>query len=92
MKYVAIINTPGYLPESEPEEFDTETEAWAHLFEHRMRDEEEAEPDHSLSSETQRALVWRIANGGTGTVTGPTPGYDGEHDLGVAYTVEEAES
>lgn len=88
MKYVAIINTPGYLPDTEPEEFATETEAWAHLFEARMTDEAYADPDHSLSSETQRALVWRVANGGTGTITGPTPGYDGEHDLGVAYTVD----
>lgn len=29
---------------------------------------------------------------GTGTVTGPTPGYDGDHDLGLAYTVTAAES
>jgi len=27
----------------------------------------------------------------TGTVYGPTPGYDGDHDLGLAYTVSPAE-
>lgn len=29
---------------------------------------------------------------GTGTVYGHTPGYDGEHDLGLAYCVSLAES
>lgn len=29
---------------------------------------------------------------GTGTVTGPTPGYEGDHDLGLAYTVTAHES
>lgn len=43
--------------------------------------------------------AWTVAPQGgypfadwTGTVTVPTPGYDGDHDLGLAYTVTVAES
>ena len=32
-----------------------------------------------------------LAPDGTGTVYGDTPGYDGDHDLGVAYSVVVAE-
>ena len=40
MTYVAIINTPGYLPDVQPEEFDTCREAWAWLAEEcRQRDD-----------------------------------------------------
>lgn len=38
---------------------------------------------------------WLAGNGinadGTGTVYGDTPGYDGKHDLGLAYSVQVAE-
>ncbi|WP_327292471.1 hypothetical protein [Streptomyces sp. NBC_01198] len=30
---------------------------------------------------------WPTASDGTGTIYGDTPGYDGEHDLGQAYSV-----
>lgn len=30
---------------------------------------------------------WPTAANGTGTVYGSTPGYDGDHDLGLAYSV-----
>lgn len=30
---------------------------------------------------------WPTAANGTGTVYGSTPGYDGDHDLGLAYCV-----
>lgn len=42
-KYVAIINTPGHLPESEPAEFDTAREAWDYLADERKRAEDSAE-------------------------------------------------
>lgn len=32
MKYVAGYNQPGYLPETEPEEFDTWDEAWRYII------------------------------------------------------------
>ena len=45
MTYVAIINTPGYLPDVQPEEFDTCREAWAWLAEEcRQRDDAPTPP------------------------------------------------
>jgi hypothetical protein len=106
MKYVAIINTPGYLPEAEPAVFDTPQEAWSHLADERQRHEEEAEPESEVYSDTFADLAalgteahWRhrhhaqwltdsgLAADGTGSIVGPTPGYEGSHDLGLAYTV-----
>lgn len=37
MPYVAIINTPGYLPETEPEAFEKASDAWQYLLEERER-------------------------------------------------------
>lgn len=110
-RYVATINTPGYLPEGDPAEFDTAREAWSYLAEERERAEDD-HPDWSPEdavgeySETLQTLRY-IASGehehgsphedyptnadGTGTVYGGTPGYDGSHDLGVAYRVSLAE-
>lgn len=34
---------------------------------------------------------WPTAADGTGTVYGSTPGYEGDHDLGLAYSVSTAE-
>jgi hypothetical protein len=43
------------------------------------------------STWTYRDLAWLtergIARDGTGSIWGETPGYDGVHDLGLAYTV-----
>lgn len=41
MPYIASISTPGYLPEGDPEEFDTAAEAWAWLASERRRDEDD---------------------------------------------------
>lgn len=35
---------------------------------------------------------WPTAADGTGVVYGPTPGYDGDHDLGLAYSVVRSET
>lgn len=40
--YVAVINVPGYLPESEPVAFGTAQEAWAFLAEEAQRDDDAA--------------------------------------------------
>lgn len=50
MRYVATINTPGYLPDTDmpPPTFDTAKEAWEYLATERERAEDEAEyPDGS---------------------------------------------
>lgn len=41
MRYVALINVPGYLPmDDEPPVFDTPNEAWSYLAEERERGED----------------------------------------------------
>jgi hypothetical protein len=100
MTYVATVNTPGYLPDStdEPPTFDTASAAWSYLADERRRDEDNATeidepgPDELPYSETVDALDAYASAGVTeGTVYGSTPGYDGSHDLGLAYTVTPVE-
>jgi hypothetical protein len=107
-KYVAIINTPGYLPmDDEPPTFDTAQEAWEYLAEEREHAEDSADyadddPEAYEYSDTLATLRYIAGDehehgnpredyptnaDGTGTVYGGTPGYDGEHDLGLAYSV-----
>lgn len=101
MKYLATINTPGYLPwDDDPPTFDTPREAWAYLAEARIRAEDDliwsvGEDDgysgtvNTLESLSNGTLGFEeVGDGdGTGSVHGDTPGYDGDHDLGLAYSV-----
>jgi len=100
MSYVATINVPGYLPEGEPAEFDTAAEAWAYLEGERECRESEVTNDSTFVASECLSELRRIAEAaqwaqpvsdGTGTVYGNTPGYDGTHDLGLAYCVSIAE-
>lgn len=99
--YAAIINTPGYLPETEPIEFDTIEEAWDYLASCRREDEDNYED----VSEGYSATVNRLESASTrlldaadlgltpeyiGTIYGDTPG-GAIYDLGLAYTVSEVE-
>jgi hypothetical protein len=94
-KFVASVNIPGYLPESDTPVFDTPAEAWRYLAEERERGEDDAyEPgDPEGFSETVDELKQRAeaVEGselfGVGTVYGDTPGYDGNYDLGLVYRV-----
>jgi len=94
MPYVATINVPGYLPESEPVEFDTAQEAWRHLADERQLAEDDAQPDaegpYSATYDDllDRAVQSTYQGPVIDTVYGPTPGYEGDHDLGLAYSVE----
>lgn len=91
-KYLATINVPGYLPmDDDPPVFDTAREAWEHLQWERMRGEDEIPGDYS---ETVAELGrwadprWPVTeHERCGTVYAPTPGYEGDHDLGLAYCV-----
>jgi hypothetical protein len=92
MSYVATINVPGYLPmDDEPPTFDTAWEAWQYLADERQHAEDNTEG--AEFTETIRHLRERMHEArdtdwdGIGTVYGATPGYDGEHDLGLAYCV-----
>lgn len=106
MSYTAYINTPGYLPTAdEPALFGTVGEAWDYLATERREAEEDAGQTGSGYSATVNVLEslaesqdWSTCENagvdpleGTGTVYGPTPGYDGTHDLGLAYTVAETD-
>lgn len=96
-KFYAIVNVPGYLSmDDEPPVFDTAQEAWAHLADERRLDEDGSYDGGPLDafSETAHELK-RLAddpNSGPGSLHGWTPGYDGDHDLGLAYTVQAEEA
>lgn len=86
--YIAIINTPGYMPDEEPVEFDTVAEAWKYLAEERRRSEDDVEGTDGYSEiAVKLAELADAANPQCSAVYGPTPWYDGDHDLGVVYTV-----
>lgn len=91
--FQAIINTPGYLSEQdEMPEFETAAQAWEHLAYERQRDLEDDMNDQADLVDDDQALIEmdsHAEDGTVGTVYGPTPGYDGDHDLGVAYSVIE---
>lgn len=92
MPFTAIMNTPGYMPWSDDESpvFDTAREAWSYLAEQR-RSQEDDSTDSDTYSDTVETLEMCAVNGGDGTVYGSTPGYDGDYDLGIAYSVTEVE-
>lgn len=98
--FIAIMNTPGYLPwsDDEPPVFDSASDAWAYLAAERREQEEALDPltegdTPNPFSETVDQLDAYAASGyGAGTVYGDTPGYEGPHDLGIAYSVLESES
>lgn len=91
MRYIATMNTPGYMPWSDdpPPVFGTPTEAWEYLLEERARQEDSVEfPD--VYSDTYNELKLRhLSESDPDTVRGDTPGYDGLHDLGVSYSVSQ---
>jgi hypothetical protein len=98
-----MMNTPGYLPVTELLVFASAAEAWDYLREERERQEDDEAPDEENYSATREQLAtlataehWQdgapvtlgpIDATGAGTVYGPTPGTDSEHDLGIAYSV-----
>lgn len=91
-RYVATISVPGYLPmDDDPPVFMDAADAWAYLAEERQRAEDDDE-DATEYSETLETLNG-MATGGAqlGSVVGPTPGYTGDHDLGLVYAVREVE-
>lgn len=99
--YVATINVPGYLPmDDDPPMFDQAREAWLWLAQERQRDEDAAEMPGDSYSQTvldlehraSRVDAWGHPVSRRGTVYGSTPGYEGDHDLGLAYSVTEVQS
>lgn len=90
MPFTAIMNTPGYSPwsDDEPPVFKTAAEAWEYLADERERQEDGT--DALEYTETLDKLrTYQNAEHGADVLYGDTPGYDGEHDLGIAYNVIE---
>jgi hypothetical protein len=96
--FIATINTPGYLPEGDPGYFFNATEAWDYLRGERYDAFTDADLDEGTDPTFARLrslsegllwdeLGWDDTARGAGSVNGSTPGYDGDHDLGLAYTV-----
>src|SRR5688500_5165288 len=86
-RYLATMNTPGFLPwDDDRHLFDTAAGAWEYLIGRRNEawnaDDEAQGPDWAMHNMGGMAIGERC-----GTVYGSTPGYDGSHDLGIAYTV-----
>lgn len=92
-KYAAIINVPGYLPECEPEYFDTASQAWEYLASERKHTEDYSLDDSDSYSDTTLCLerlvdvkspTWCHINSHShnpdhiGTIYGPSPDADPE--------------
>lgn len=99
MKYLATINVPGYLPmDDDPPIFDAAREAWAYLADERRDAEDSAfQPGDDTGFSATVNMLESLGDGtlsldevgvdGTGSVGGVTPGYTGDHDLGLIYSV-----
>lgn len=95
--YLATVNTPGYMPwDDDPPTFEDAKEAWEYLADHRRRAEDDLEDEGGYSATLNqlemlsRGEMWDdFLNPitGEGVLYGLTPGYDGDHDLGLAYSV-----
>ena len=94
--YVAIVNVPGYLAELDPFYSHDAAECWTYLADEREAweceypEENDGEFSDTLSDLRRLARYARHGVNRCGLVYGDTPGYDGSHDLGLAYSVEPA--
>lgn len=104
-RYLATINTPGYLPwDDEPPTFDEAREAWEYLADERRNAEDSALEEEGDGYSATLNTMESLGNGTldpndagldfdyTGSIGGDTPGYDGDHDLGLVYSVTIVES
>lgn len=90
MPFLATINVPGYLPmDDEPPVFDTAREAWQYLVSEVERSWDDFPEDDNGACIEAHTQFHNVNQDEEGTVYAPTPGYDGNHDLGLAYSVTE---
>ena len=86
--YLAIVNTPGYLPmDDDPAAFETTRDAWQYLVSEVDRAWDDYPDDENGACVEAHSLMHYQDQSVPGSVYAPTPGYDGDHDLGVAYSV-----
>lgn len=102
-RYIATQNVPGYLPMAdEPDVFDSAEMAWDYLLSERNTDLDnfvdivsDGVVSLTANDDVDEAIVAMEAAkaaGAIGSVVGTTPGYDGDHDLGLVYSVSEYEA
>lgn len=91
--YVATVNVPGYLPENDdPPTFDSPREAWQYLVGEVDRWWDSFPEDEAGACIEAHTAMHNLDQSQTGTVyVAATPGYWGDHDLGLAYSVSEVE-
>ena len=85
--YLATMNVPGYLPMGDPVEFDSAEMAWDYLASERNTDLDNYEAPWPADDAAAIAMDALKAENVGGSVWGTTPGYDGDHDLGLVYSV-----
>lgn len=86
--YAAIQTTPGYLPtEDNPAAFNNTRDAWQYLVSKVDRAWDENPEDENGACIEAHTRMHSQDQSQTGTIYAPTPGYVGDHDLGVAYSV-----
>ncbi|MFB7858837.1 hypothetical protein [Rhodococcus qingshengii] len=94
MVLVAIINIPGYLAmDDDLPRFNDAKEAWQYLADERERGFDGIE-DQMTDEDVWHYLVAQAeepTGDGTGSCHGSTPGYTGDHDLGLCYSVQVTE-
>jgi hypothetical protein len=92
VRYVATINVPGYLPmDDDPPMFDSPRDAWQYLVGEVERSWDDYPFDDNGACLSAHSAMHNLDQSETGTVYAPTPGYEGDHDLGLAYSVTVAE-
>lgn len=102
--FLATVNIPGYMPmDDDPPTFDNAADAWQHLADERRRDEDSncySAGAYSSTWSMLEQIAHDVKNGnlnsavgsdGTGLLCGDTPVYDGNYDLGLAYSVTAVE-
>lgn len=91
-EYIATMNVPGFLPmDDDPPVFDTPREAWQYLVSEVDRSWDEYPDDDNAACVTAHTQMHNIDQNACGVIVAPTPGYEGDHDLGIAYCVLPAE-
>lgn len=90
--YMALTNIPGYLSENDdPPVFDTAREAWQYLVSEVDRSWDEYPSDSNGACIDAHSQLSLVDQSKPGSITAPTPGYEGTHDLGIAYCVVETD-
>ena len=90
--YTATINVPGYLPvNDETPTFETTQEAWQYLVSEVDRSWDDNPDDENGACIEAHTALHNINQSQPGYFVASTPGYEGDHDLGLAYSVYQVE-